>query len=191
MKRKIWILTFTLLLVITTGCGKEKEIETETNTGINSNSTVETSSKGKCSVMECIQQINYTNTLEEVNKIIGFDGELTDENYDIYYWKLSENSGVKVAWYNSPRATITADFDRTILSNSKVYFSKYDELQPKIKEGITYDEFKKYIGGTDGNITEKTSLSTKYTWVDSNGGYLTASFSNSDSKCTFASGRFK
>ena len=64
-------------------------------------------------------------------------------------------------------------------------------MQPKIKEGISYNDFKSYIGNVDGTITEKSSISTKYTWVSSDGSYLTASFSNSSNQCTFASGRVK
>ena len=114
-----------------------------------------------------------------------------DEKYNIYYWEISEDEGIKVAYYGGNKGTITADFDRDTLANSKVNFSRYSELQPRIKEGISYNDFKSYIGNVDGTITEKSSISTKYTWVSSDGSYLTASFSNSSNQCTFASGRVK
>ena len=70
-------------------------------------------------------------------------------------------------------------------------FSRYNELQPKIKEGITYNDFISYIGNVQGTIIEKSSTSTKYTWVSKDGSYLNGSFSNNSGKCTFASGRIK
>ena len=52
---------------------------------------------------------------------------------------------------------ISIDYDRETLSNNKVDFSKYSELQPKIKEGITYNDFISYIGNIEGTIIEKSS----------------------------------
>ena len=179
-------------VVICVGCGNNT---TENNGGSNSdnndvNNSTQTT-KGNCAPVECVGKIQIESTVEEINEIIGFDGELIDEKYNIYYWEFSEDSGIKVAYYSSPRGTITLDIDRDILANKKVDFSRYDELQPKIKEGITYDEFIKYIGNVEGTVTEKSSLSTKYTWVDTDGSYLTASFSKSSNKCSFASGWIK
>lgn len=179
---KIFAIAIVMMLCLT-GCGNND------NSGAGSTSGGSSKIKGNCHATECIKQIKVENTVEEINKIIGFEGELTDEQYDIYYWQISEDEGIKVAYYNSERGTITADFDRDSIANSKVDFSRYSELQPKIKEGITYNDFKSYIGNVDGVITEKSSLSTKYTWVSSDGSYLTGSFSNSSNKCTFASGR--
>ena len=178
-----------LLVGICVGCGNNSTETNNEDNNQNNNEKVET--KGNCSVTECVSKIKIESTVEEINEIIGFEGELIDEKYDIYYWEFSEDAGIKVAYYNSPRGTITADIDRDTLANKKVDFSRYDELQPKIKEGITYDEFITYIGNVDGVVTEKSSLSTKYTWVDSEGNYVTASFSNSSSKCTYASGWIK
>lgn len=189
MKKLFGIMCAFLLVGICVGCGNNSTETNNENNNQNNNEKVET--KGNCSVTECVSKIKIESTVEEINEIIGFEGELIDEKYDIYYWEFSEDAGIKVAYYNSPRGTITADIDRDALANKKVDFSRYDELQPKIKEGITYDEFITYIGNVDGVVTEKSSLSTKYTWVDSEGSYVAASFSNSSSKCTFASGWIK
>ena len=68
-------------------------------------------------------------------------------------------------------------------------FSRYDELKPKISEGITYDDFIKYIGNVDGILIEKSSYSKKYIWVAEDGrSYLNGTFSISTGKCTFISG---
>ncbi len=180
MKKRLRIYTTAIVMLLClTGCGNN----VSTNGGNSSKI------KGNCHATECIKQIKVENTVEEINKIMGFEGELTDEKYDIYYWKISEDEGIKVAYYNSDKGTITVDFDRNSIANSKVNFSRYDELQSKIKEGITYNDFKSYIGNVDGVITEKSSSSTKYTWVSSDGSYLTGSFSSRTNECTFASGR--
>lgn len=180
MKKKvIGILLGVLVLGSLTGCGNNST----------SGSDVNSNTKGKCSAVECIKQIKPENTVSEINSIIGFDGELTDEKYNKYYWELSETTGIEVTYYSSEKGTIKADIDRDALANSKVDFSRYDELQPKIKEGITYSEFISYIGNVEGTIIEKSSISTKYVWVATDGSYLNGTFSNSSNKCTFASGR--
>lgn len=194
MRVKVLGIMCALLLVgICVGCGNNStgnnSGSSNDNNSVNNSEKVET--KGNCNAVECVEQIEIESTVEEINEIIGFDGELIDEDYNIYYWEFSEDTGIKVAYYSSTRGTITLDIDKDSLANKKVDFSRYDELQPKIKEGITYDEFIKYIGNVDGIVTEKSSLSTKYTWVDSDGSYLTASFSNNSKKCSFASGWIK
>ena len=96
-----------------------------------------------------------------------------------------------MAYYSSAKGTVTIDFDRDSLANSKVNFSRYSELKPKINEGISYNDFISYIGGVEGTVIEKSSYSTKYVWVSSDGSYLNGTFSSSSGKCTFASGMIK
>ena len=67
----------------------------------------------------------------------------------------------------------------------------YNELKDKVKSGITYDEFKTYLGNIEGVIVEKSSYSTKYTWASENGSYINGTFSNSSNKCTLLSGVVK
>lgn len=87
-----------LTLSLFTGCG-DKELEKTDN---NENKTEE-KTNGKCTAVECIKQINVENTVEEINNIIGINGELIDEKYNKYYWKLSENVGIEVAYYSSTK----------------------------------------------------------------------------------------
>ena len=175
-----------LTLSLFTGCGN-KELEKTDN---NENKTEE-KTNGKCTAVECIKQINVENTVEEINNIIGINGELTDEKYNKYYWKLSENVGIEVAYYSSTKGTIKLDIDKSKITIKNVDFSKYNELKDKVKSGITYDEFKTYLGNIDGVIVEKSSYSTKYTWASENGSYINGTFSNSSNKCTLLSGVVK
>lgn len=187
MKKKILtVMCGILLLEMLTGCGNNLSLKNDNGATDDVKKT-----KGNCTAVECIKEIKPEDTVEQINDTIGFEGELIDEEYNIYYWKLSETTGVKVAYYSSDEGTISIDYDRKTLSNSKVDFSKYSELQPKIKEGITYNDFISYIGNVEGTIIEKSSYSTKYVWVSSDGSYLNGTFSSSSGNCTFASGMIK
>ena len=190
MKKKILsMLCGILVLGALTGCGNNNS--TTGNGGDASGGSTSTNTKGNCTAVECIKKISPENTVEQINNIIGFEGELIDEKYNIYYWELSEETGVKMAYYSSAKGTVTIDFDRDSLANSKVNFSRYSELKPKINEGISYNDFISYIGGVEGTVIEKSSYSTKYVWVSSDGSYLNGTFSSSSDKCTFASGMIK
>ena len=117
-----------LTLSLFTGCG-DKELKKTDN---NENKTEE-KTNGKCTAVECIKQINVENTVEEINNIIGINGELIDEKYNKYYWKLSENVGIEVAYYSSTKGTIKLDIDKSKIAIKNVDFSKYNELKDKEK----------------------------------------------------------
>ena len=106
----------------------------------------------------------------------------------IYFTRIGSGYDRK---YNRLTKEVTIDYDRDSLANSKVNFSRYSELKPKINEGISYNDFISYIGGVEGTVIEKSSYSTKYVWVSSDGSYLNGTFSSSSGKCTFASGMIK
>lgn len=187
MKKKIFsLISGFLILTILTGCNNNSTVE---NNNDSNKGTLNT--KGNCIAVECIKKINPENTVEEINNIIGFEGKLTDEKYNKYYWELTDDTGVEVSYYSGTKGTIRIYYDRDSLANKKVDFSRYDELKPKINEGISYKDFIAYIGGVEGTIIEKSSYSTKYVWVDEDGSYLNGSFSSSSGNCTLASGMIK
>ena len=144
---------------------------------------------------------DYDDMLEFGNKLVEIEyvdadgkysllvkGNLTDEQYNIYYWELTEETGISVTYYSGTKGNIKVDIDKKLLKNSKVDFSKYEELRTKINDGITYEEFVTYVGGVEGTLVEKGSITNKYIWVDEDDSYLNASFSSSSNKCTFISG---
>ncbi len=192
MKKNLIKLTFCLMaclsLLIVTGCEKDTNND---NVNENDQNNVTEATKGNCSAFECIKMIEPENTVEEINDIIGFEGELTDAEYNKYYWELSSNSGIEVTYYSSKNGTISVEYDREELANSAVDFSNYDEIDKLLDDGtsLTYEEFVSKVGQVEGTLVEKGTITTKYTWVNSEGGYLTASFSNSSGKCTFVTGR--
>ena len=190
MKKKLLgLLCGVLVLGTLTGCGNNNS--TTGNGGDVSGGGTTTNTKGNCTAVECIKKINTEHTVEQINDIIGFEGELLDEKYQKYYWELSEDTGVQVAYYSSSKGQISIDYDRDSLANSKVDFSRYSELKTKINEGISYNDFISYIGNVEGTIVEKSSYSTKYVWVSTDGSYLNGTFSSSSGNCTFASGMIK
>lgn len=158
--------------------------------------TTEQEAKGNYDVFECIQKINPDNTLAEMNEIIGFEGgDISDGSSSdkVYYWQLTEDTGVRVQFFEqSGNARIDIDFKNKSIANAKNDFSKFDEIKEKLNAGeaLTYDEFVEIIGGVEGVLETKTAYDYSYTWVDENGGYLTAQFDAETMECKAASGMF-
>lgn len=198
MKKKILfvVVCFLVLLGVTTGCDLKKTSEQK------SDEKTESKSKGKCDVFECIERLDANNTLEEINEVIGFEGELTsdEEKYKVYTWELTEDTSIKVQFTyivsaitneTTTRATISANFPGKMIPKT-ADFSKWNEIKTKLdnKESLTYDEFVKLVGGTEGKMKQKTQDSVSYTWYNAENGYLTATFDIETKKCTMATGRF-
>ena len=178
MKKKlVSLLLIISLLFITTACDfnstKNKKIE-----------------KGNCSALDCIMDLKPENTVEEINKVIGFDGELINKDNNMYSWKIGKNDKILATYYNSNKATIEAKFDREKIKNDKIDFSSYSEIQDLLKKGktLTLEEFNDKVKG-NGILYLISSSSKKYIWVNKKGEYLEAYFSVSTGKCTFVTGR--
>lgn len=184
MKKKILLGLLSLVLVFTvTGCFNNKKI-------ITGQTNVKKDVKGNCRALECIKKIKPENTPEEINKVIGFEGKLTDEKNKIYTWEISKDEKVTASYYSSDKATIDASYDKEELKDKKITFDKYDDIQSALKTGtsLTYDEFCKKVNGK-GVLYSVSTYSKKYVWVNKNGEYLTGTFSTSTNKCTFVIGR--
>ena len=184
MKKLFSLFAVTALAVIMTGCGKQAA----------SSSTEGTKAKGNCTVFECIKKLDSKNTLEEMNTIIGFEGELKSEteSYKVYEWDLTDDTSITSQFMlNYNTATISANYPSNMVPN-KADFSKWDEIKSKLnkRETITYEEFVKMVGGVEGVLDQKTSTSITYVWHNSEGGYLSAYFNPETGKCTMATGRF-
>lgn len=177
MKKKI-VLSFAalLLLVGVTGCDKKSSVKTN----------------GKCNVFECMDLVNIGDSVEDVNATIGLDGELLNGTENTYVWHLSEDTSLEVLLSSDSKVNrVDISFPDDTIKSKKVDFSKFDEIKKALssKESITLDEFNKKVNG-EGTLITKSSYSTSYRWINSDGGYLTASFNTSSGKCTIATGRF-
>ena len=176
MSKKISII-FIVIILLLTGC--------------NSNNN-EVKIKANCKVFDCLNKIEPENTVDEINEIIGFDGDVTDEKYKIYNWQLNETDSIQVAYYSSDKSQIKIKYDKEKIKNKKVDFSNYEKIKEDLKKGVkyTYNDLTKKFK-TKGKLTGKSSISKKYTWVSDNGSYLTATISNNDNRCISLIGKIK
>lgn len=191
MKKSILVGVLCAILALTmfslTGCGGNEE-------GSNNQTVAEEKSKGNYDVFGCIEKLDATMTLEEMNKVIGFEGELTsdEERYQVYKWDLTDDTSITSQFHTTTNtATISANFPNSMITE-KADFSKWDEIKSKLnkREEITYDQFVEYVGGVQGKMDQKTSSSITYKWLNNEGGYLSAYFDTKTGKCTMATGRF-
>ena len=168
MKKRFLIYTFIGLSAITclTGCGEKKptpEVKKEEPV------------KANCEIKECIKQIEPTNTYEEINTIMGFEGTKSEFSGDIT-WKINSKNFITLK-----EGTGSHILQATIDSK---------ELQDKLNNGsFTYEELVEILGGVDGTLSSKTGTSVGYTWVNKNNQTLGATFNNKSKKCTVASFR--
>lgn len=187
MKTRKIIMSISILVLgifLVTGCSVKKEIVIGKDKKIQEKKKL----KAKCSAVECIKKLNIDVTVEEANKIIGVDGKLTDEKYNFYEYDLGNDEKIILKYYSGDKATIEADFNQDDIANKKVDLSHVNDLKTKVQNGLTYDEFKAEIGNTDGILIEKSQFSNKYLWVSTKGGYIKATFSLSNNKCTIFTG---
>ena len=185
MKNKILIGLLAIILIFTlTGCFNKS---TTSN-----NAASQKQIKGNCVALECIKKLSPENTVEDINKVIGFEGKLTDEKNKIYVWKIASDEKITASYYSSDKATIEASYNKDEIKNDKVDFSKYEEIQSALKSStsLTYDEFCSKVNA-QGILYKISSYSNQYVWVNKNGEYLTGTFSKSTNKCTFVIGRIQ
>lgn len=183
MKKKLFsILLVGVLVIGLTGCGKSTK-----------QSTNDKQAKGNCDVFKCLTKLDSNMTLEEMNKVIGFEGKLVsdEETYKVYSWSLTDDTSISSQFmlkYNT--ATISANYPSSMVTK-KADFSKWSEIQTKLKsrEKVSYKEFVKLVGGVEGTIKQKTESTTTYSWYNDKDGYLSGYF-DKDGNCTMATGRF-
>ncbi|MBP3707289.1 MAG: hypothetical protein J6J36_01595 [Clostridia bacterium] len=183
------ILALTICLMFTlSGCGSNKD--SEKNEGTNTSSSEAKKENQDAKVFEYIEKIESKNTVEEINGIVGSEGELVDEKLNKYTWKISEDTSITATYYSGTNATISISCKDDLIKSSNVDFSKYSEIKAALNSSsLTYDEFIEKLGNVQGHMVEKSSTSRAYKWVGEDGRYLRATFSNSSNKCTFVSGR--
>ena len=188
MKKKLFVGVICLLMLFTfTGCGSKKgDVNTKNGKG-----EVKEKIKGNCTVFECIKTIEPTDTLEQVNEKMGFDGSLDkdEESYKIYKWEVTKDTSVEVNFPNSGKSTIKINFDEKAIANDKLDLSQFDEMKSIINKGeMTLEKFNEMVGNVEGTLIEKSAYSVKYEWYKSSSDYLKGSFSTTSNKCTFVSG---
>lgn len=163
-----------------TGCAEQKENDS-------SNTNVQEKAKGNCEVEECMKLIEPKMNVEEVNNIIGFEGE-KKESADTYIWQLTDKTKIEVE-YKDNVGSIKATMDKDKINNSDLKASVFYAIQSDIKSGTTYtyDEMVEKFEGIEGHLETKASTFKMYIWVK-DGQTFRATFSDSlKGKCSIVS----
>lgn len=146
--------------------------------------------QGKCTVEECIKLIEPSNTIEEINEIIGFEAEKSEYS-ETYKWKLSEKTWIDATPSTTDSSySLSANFDKSKIKNDKADFSNFSDIKASLGKGqsFTYEEMNEKVGGVEGILAGKTSTSKRYIWVNKNEQTFSATFSNTlDGKASIIS----
>ena len=123
---KIGLLALILCLVFSlSGCGSkdnDSNKDSKSNSSENSTESTTESNKEDLKVFEYMDKIKPENTVEEINSIIGSDGELVDEKYNKYTWKITDDTTLTATYYSAKTATITIDIDDDLLKDDKLIY---------------------------------------------------------------------
>lgn len=177
MKKVIKIFSLIGISLVLAGCDSVLSNTTDTSKNM----------AGNCNYLDCINKISETASVEDINNIIGIDGQLTDKQYNKYEWSFNEEISLYATYYSNGNPTITIDYYDEDIMNKKVDLSDLDTLKTKVKAGMTYHEFKQHLGNVEGTLIEKSKYTKKYIWMDNSGGYVKGTF-NSKNECTYFSG---
>lgn len=171
-------IVFLSVLCFVTGCSEEKLDEKKEETV-----------KSNCSIVECMKQIKVTNTMEEINDIIGFKSTTDAMIGSDPIWKFDSKNWITFKTYGDDSITIQATIDKESLKDENIKLPLSSDLQKDLNNGsFTYEEFVQKVGG-EGTLTSISKGSIIYTWVDKTGQRLSATFNNESGKCTIASYR--
>ncbi len=166
---------FLCTLFFLTGCTEEK-LDEKTQEEV----------KGNCSIVECMKQIKVTNTLEEINDIIGFESTTDAMIGSDPIWKFDSKNWISFD-ADGDDVTIQATINKESLKDENIKIPSSSELQKDLNNGsFTYEELVKKLGG-EGTLTTISKGSRIYTWVDKSGMRLGATFNNESGKCSIAS----
>ena len=166
---------FLCTLFFLTGCTEEK-LDEKTQEEV----------KGNCSIVECMKQIKVTNTLEEINDIIGFESTTDAMIGSDPIWKFDSKNWISFD-ADGDDVTIQATINKESLKDENIKIPSSSELQKDLNNGsFTYEELVKKLGG-EGTLTTISKGSRIYTWVDKSGMRLGATFNNECGKCSIAS----
>ncbi len=136
-----------------------------------------------------MKKIEVTNTMKEINDIIGFESTTDASIGSDPIWKFDSKNWISFKTYSNDNITIQATIDKESIKNDKIKLPLSSELQKNLNNGsFTYEELVAKIGG-EGTLTSISKGSRSYTWVDKTGQKLGATFNNESGKCTVASYR--
>ena len=165
MKNKIIIIASVVILIGIIGTIYLKQGKNDQNIEKNDNKV--TNLKGNYDIIEAMKHIEATNTAEEINNILGFEGKKSIVSDDDFKWEFDDRNYIT-------------------LKNENIQFPTNEELKEIIKNGITYNELVTKLGGIEGTLNGKSEFAIDYIWVDGNYQSLNATFNKETLKCSVA-----
>lgn len=185
---------------------KSKDQNNNSNGGSSNTSsqTADYNKKGKCKFYECLTKLSADSSKEEATSVIGFEPEeeISDTGSSSggsrykYTWDFDDDHSIVLTAYKFTGHEIKTssielkDYEYKDLVNSRVNLDKLSEIKSNLNkgDGVSYSQFKEYVGGIDGTIIELGSSSTTYEWVAGDGkSHVSGSF-NKAGRCTFMNG---
>lgn len=132
-----------------------------------------------------INQLEVTNTVEEINAIIGVEGTKSEYSEE-YKWEIDDKNYIMLKFAgDSP--ILQATVNKEAVKNEDLSLPSASELQQMLNDGsFTYQELVEKMDGVEGYLSGKTSGSVSYSWVDKHNMKLSATFNNESGKCTIA-----
>ena len=107
----VYLIMGVVTLGLVTGCTDTTKTETSKKE--------EEKVQGKCKVEECIKLIEPSNTIEEINEIIGFEAEKSEYS-ETYKWKLSDKTWIDATPSTSDESySLSANYDKSTIKNDK------------------------------------------------------------------------
>lgn len=151
--------------------------------------------KGDCDFYSCLTKVTDESTVSEVTTVFGFEPEKTskaENSFDTYVWTFDEDHTIEMTVSKSTGSTITIKLDKyddDEIAQKGVTFADVQTIKSNLNvgDGVSYNEFRDYMGGVDGILIEVGSWN-KYEWRSTTEkGYIDGSFGDSG-KCMFMSG---
>lgn len=134
MKKLICLFCFVGMIILVASCSSEEKTDIENEIKVN------------CSFFECMEKIDVTNNVEEINDITGIKGELSidEENYKVYNWHFEEGGIISLKYKIEDNITIPS-VETTFIADTisqQGDFSNYTELYHFIENGelVTYQD---------------------------------------------------
>lgn len=187
-KRKIILVTLAAVLFTSSlaGCGKSEKADQQNKQAQEAAAEAEPNHEAE----KYFESIEVSNTIEEINGIIGFEAE-KNEYKEEYKWKFEDETSI-VANMTAGDMTLGLNFKKEAYANDKVDLSCYYDIEEALESGtsFTYEEIVEKVGGEAGILAGKTSTSKRYSWVDKHHVVFSATFSdNLEGRCSIISMR--
>jgi len=185
MKKIVLALVSCLFVISIAGCSSDNK-DTASN---KSDSKSSSSTVSDNSYLDYINKIEVGDSLDQINEVIGSDGEVHSDNAT-YSWDIGNGGFVAVFRKDDTSSALSVEvsYDKKDVENKKVKIKDLDGLKSKVKEGISYDDFKENLGGVDGVLVSKGSVTKSYVWRSPDGSVVDAAFRLDDNMCNSFTG---